>query len=228
MTRIFGVLCAAALLVAGMHEAAVRGLADAHYTRARLTLTEGVPAGSAPRPESLSLALASLREAQTLEPSNPHFVEQAAHARELQALRLQRDDPAQHEGLRQSLALYRKAAAMRPGSPYVWSSIALLKLRLGELDAEFHGALERAAQFGPWEPTVQIAVADIGLVAWRRLGPSSQALVVANLERALLRQASEVRRVATARGVLPFVCFSSTQPLQPRTRKFCDEVLVSR
>ena len=53
---------------------------------------------------------------------------------------------------------------MRPGSPYVWASIALLKLRLGEMDAEFYGALERAARLGPWEPAVQIAIADSALL----------------------------------------------------------------
>ena len=47
--RTIGVLCAAALLIAGIHAAAVRGLADAHYTSARLTLAAGSPAGRAPR-----------------------------------------------------------------------------------------------------------------------------------------------------------------------------------
>ena len=39
--RTVGALFAAALLIAGIHAAAVRGLAEAHYTSARLTLAEG-------------------------------------------------------------------------------------------------------------------------------------------------------------------------------------------
>jgi hypothetical protein len=108
---------------------------------------------------------------------------------------------------------------MRPGSPYAWASIALLKLRLGQMDAEFYGALERAAQFGPWEPAVQVAIADAGLAAWRRLAPPAKALVVADLERALLRQAPEIRRIAAAHGTLPLVCGEPALP--PRLAALC-------
>ena len=56
-------LFGAVLLMAGIHAAAVRGLADAHYTHARLVLSEGKPGNLAPRPETLSPEQASLREA---------------------------------------------------------------------------------------------------------------------------------------------------------------------
>jgi len=59
------------------------------------------------------------------------------------------------EGLRRSLAMYRASALMRPGSPYVWASIATLKARLDELDFEFYGALQRADSLGRWEPPVR-------------------------------------------------------------------------
>lgn len=102
-----------------------------------------------------------------LERFNPHFVEQAARLQELRVLGLQSRDPALRDGLRQSLARYREAAAMRPGSPYVWAGIAMLKARLNDMDFEFYGALERAARLGPWEPQVQIALIDLGLATWR-------------------------------------------------------------
>jgi hypothetical protein len=220
VTRTIGVLCSAALLIAGIHAAAVRGLADAHYTSARLTLAAGSPAGRAPRPESLSLALASVREALAFEPSNPHFVEQSARLQELRALGLPRDDPAVREGLRQSLAQYREAAAMRPGSPYVWASIAMLKLRLNDMDFEFYGALERAGRLGPWERPVQIAMIDIGLTAWTWLARPGKDQVLGALERGLLRQAPEIKRIAAVHGTLPQVCADAGSRL-PRVAALC-------
>ena len=220
MTRTVGALFAAALLIAGIHAAAVRGLADAHYTSARLTLAEGSPARGAPRPEALSLALASVREALAFEPSNPHFVEQSARLQEFRALGLPRGDPAMREGLRQSLAQYREAAAMRPGSPYVWAGIAMLKVRLNDMDFEFYGALERAGRLGPWEPPVQIAMIDIGLTTWLWLARPGKDLVLGALERGLLLQAPEIKRIAAVHGTLPQVCAETGNRL-PRLAGLC-------
>ncbi len=204
--RVLLALPIAAILIAGMHAATMRGLADAHFTNARLTLAEGTPANGSPRSDAIASAQASLRQALLLEPSNPHLVEQSARLQELRSLGLQPADPAMREGLRQSLARYREAAAMRPGSPYVWASIATLKLRLDEMDFEFYGALERAARYGRWEPAVQLALADIGLASWRLLPHSAKLLVLGAIERGMLRQGVELRRLAAGRGTLERVC----------------------
>lgn len=210
MARGIFALFAAVLLIAGIHAAAVRGLADVHYTHARIVLSGATQAKRLPEAGKLAEARASLREALQFEPSNPLFVEQLARTEEMKA------------AFSPSLADWREAARMRPGSPYAWASIALLKLRLGQMDAEFYGALERAAQFGPWELSVQIAIADAGLAAWRRLAPPARALVIADLERALLRQAPEVRRIAVAHGTLPAVCAEAALP--PRLSVLCVKV----
>ena len=219
-SRIIMALLGAAILVAGMHAAALRGLADAHYTSARLALAEGTPAKGAPRPEAIASALASVRQALALEPSNPHFVEQSARLQELRALGLPSRDPALRDGLRQSLAQYREAAAMRPGSPYVWASIAMLKVRLNDMDFEFYGALERAGRLGPWEPQVQIAMIDVGLATWRWLARPGKDWVLDALERGLLRQAVEVRRIAAVHGTLPAICADAAGRL-PRIAALC-------
>ena len=209
LSRSAFVLIAAGLLAAGIYAAAVRGLADAHYTSARLLLGRG---DAKPPPGTAAAAQAALGEAMALEPSNPLFVEQSARLHELQALALDRGDAAARRMLAQSLGEFRAAALMRPGSPYVWASIAMLKLRLGEMDTEFPAALERAARLGPWEPQVQIAIADVGLAAWRRLAPPVKASVIAVLERGLLRQEVEIRRIAAAHGTLPLACAEAALP----------------
>jgi len=203
-----------------MYAAALRGLADAHYTNARLLLAYKDPAGRAPRPEAFSPALASLREARLFEPSNPQFIEQVARLQELQALRLDARDPAMREGLRQSLAQYRAAAALRPGSPYVWASIAMLKARLNDMDFEFYGALERAGRLGPWEPQVQIAMVDVGMATWAWLAKPAREWVLGALERGLLRETAEITRIAAVHGSLPFIC-AEVRGSSPRIAALC-------
>jgi len=219
--RIAFSLAAAALLVAGMHAAALGGFADAHYYNARTILAAATDRRPPDAPD-LASAQAALAAARALEPANPLFVEQDARVKEMQALQLPRGEPAARALLRAALAEFRGAALMRPGSPYAWASIALLKLRLEELDAEFYGALERAARLGPWEAPVQIAIADAGLAAWRWLAPPAKTLVIAALERGLLREAPEIRRLAVAHGTLPLVCAGAALP--PRLAALCVKI----
>lgn len=219
-TRAVVVPFAAALLAAGIYTAAKRGLADAHYTNARLELSAGATEKRTPRPEAIGPALASLREARVYEPSNPHYVEQVARLRELEALRLGARDPARREGLRQSLAQYREAAAMRPGSPYVWANIAMLKARLNDMDFEFYGALERAGRLGPWEPQVQLAMVDTGMATWDWLAKPARGWVLGALERGLLREVVEIKRMAAVHGNLARICNDAGRS-SPRIADFC-------
>jgi hypothetical protein len=219
MARAGFLLLAAVLLAAGIHSAALRGLADANYTVARLALAAGK---GKPSVDEIATARMAIDEALRFEPSNPHFVEQSALLRERQAVARGRSDPQARRLLAQSLDEFRTAARMRPGSPYVWASIAVLKLRLRELDAEFAGALGRAARLGPWEPQVQIAIADAGLSAWRQLTPALRTLVIGTLERALLREEPEVRRLAVAHDTITLVCSGAALP--PRLAALCVKI----
>ena len=208
-----------ALLCAGIYSATMRGLADVEYTQARLLVPLPAPGGPAPKAEHVPGAQAHLREALRLEPGNPHFVEQFARTHELTALSLDRSDPEAYQALRESLAGFRAAALLRPGSPYVWADIALLKYRLDDMDFEFYGALERAARLGPWEPGVQVAMADIGLAAWNYLARPAQGWVIGALDRGLLRQQADLLRLARSHGTLPLVCEERNLP--SRLAAFC-------
>jgi len=216
MARAGFLLLAGALLAAGIYSAVLRGWADANYTTARLALDTGKGKAT---PAALAAARAGIDEALLFEPSNPHFVEQSALLHDRQALALERGDPEARRLLERSLGEFRTAAQMRPGSPYVWAGIVTLKLRLRELDDEFYGALARAAQLGPWEPQVQLAIADTGLAAWRRLAPPARAEVIGAIERGLLRDGPAIRRIAAAHDALLSVC--TTPSLPPRVAVLC-------
>jgi len=209
MARAGFLLLTAALLAAGIYSAVLRGWADANYTTARLALYTGKEKAT---PAALASARAGIDEALRFEPSNPHFVEQSALLHDRQALALERGDPEARRLLERSLGEFRAAAQMRPGSAYVWAGIAKLKLRLRELDAEFTSALVRAARLGPWEPQVQLAIADTGLATWRRLAPPARAEVIGAMERGLLREGPEIRRIASAHDALLSICTTASLP----------------
>lgn len=219
MSRLIFLFVGGALLCAGIYAATMRGLADVEYTQARLLVPLPAPGKPAPGAEHVPGALAHLREAIRLEPDNPHFVEQFARMHELAALSLEPSDPAIRQELRQAAAAFRLAARQRPGSPYVWTDLARIKLRLDDMNFEFYGALDRARRLGPWEPAVQLGIVDMGLAAWPYLASPAKDWVVAALDRALLREEAEVRRIAKAHGTLAGACLLAEA--RSRLAAFC-------
>jgi len=93
-------------------------------------------------------------------------------------------------------ALIRQAIVLRPVSPYSWAVLMQLKSELGEYDAEFRRALERAVTLGPWEPWVQPIVAEVGLRAWGELAFAEQEMVRKNFVRGMKRQAETMMLIA--------------------------------
>ena len=63
----------------------------------------------------------------------------------------------------QALERYRIATKARPASPGAWGDIARLKLRLAEFDGELDNAIRSASRLGPWEPDVQLVIADVAM-----------------------------------------------------------------
>ncbi|MBA4383014.1 MAG: hypothetical protein C0406_10655, partial [Sideroxydans sp.] len=86
--------------------------------------------------------------------------------------------------------------ALSPASPYRWTQLLLLKRDLAEFDAEFRYALHRAVELGPWEPSLLLAQADVGLSAWKVMPPEEQAIIQQIFVRGMKHQSKEMRAVA--------------------------------
>lgn len=188
MVRIAGGALVLAVLAWLCALALPRGLADLRAFEARMLVKSW--ASRQPAQEELNLAHALLREARALDPGQPNYLEDIARLREP----------------REALELQRQAARLRPGSPYTWASIALLKARLPEPDLEFQAALRNAALLGPWEPEVQLALADAGYQHWGALAPETRAAMNANALRTLHRQDAKLFDLARRRGRLEVLC----------------------
>jgi len=117
------------------------------------------------------------------------------------------DNQSQNEqNSKLALEHYRKAVALRPQWPYIWSSIALLKFKMSEFDQEFQSALNNAMELGPWEPNVQTTVAEVGLSAWGRLEYAQRLAIIENIRRGVTMQAQVMLDILKKYGQLRMIC----------------------
>ena len=195
-----------------------RGLADLRAFEARMLFQSWETARRAPTAEEWTLAHDRLLEARALDPRQPNYLEDIARLDTLRASWPKAGEAAAREHLRQALGLQRQAARLRPGSPYTWSNIALLKARLGETDREFEAALRHAALLGPWEPDIQITLADIGFRHWASLAPETREAIRANAGRALRWQGAKMLELARRTGRLEVLCAAPGISRSPQSR----------
>lgn len=101
---------------------------------------------------------------------------------------------------------FRQGLRERPASPFLWANLALSKLYLDEIDAEFIGALRHADQLGPWEPSTQQVVLFAGLAAWDRLGDGERRALTAAVERGGVRNARNMFEIVKSYRRYDLVC----------------------
>lgn len=211
------------LLIAGITSAGLRGVADASYVSARHAIVQWTQARRSPGPQEWRGARDALVSAHDLEPDNPLFVEELGRLYELRARGLDATLPVVRAFLSRALDEFRNAAHMRPASPITWTNIALVKYRLGTLDAEFYAAAQRAARLGPWEPGVQRVLGEFGVNAWSALSPRGRALAMAAAERGLEMQPRKMARIIASGTERAAFC-AGVSASAPRTALACSRL----
>ena len=99
-----------------------------------------------------------------------------------------------------------QALRQRPTSPYLWANLALSKLYLDEIDAQFFQALRNANELGPWEPYSQQTFLFAGLAAWDKLDTDLRRAIVGALERGATRNAEKLYRIVKSYRRFDLVC----------------------
>ena len=110
---------------------------------------------------------------------------------------------------RDARARFRQALVQRPTSPFLWANLALAKLYLDEIDAEFFAALTYADVLGPWEPIVQQVTVFVGLAAWQALDPGMRQALLRTLERAAIRNAEKMVQIVKSYRRIDLLCGNS-------------------
>lgn len=160
--------------------------------------------GKTPAADEWIVAQARLERSLQLSWGDPGTAESLGRLHETRAYALQ--ESASKAELRQALAYFRRSALVRPTSPYSWANIAFTQSRLGNLDEDFDAAIGNAAVLGPWEPEVQIALADIGFRYWNRLPKATRDVIHQAIFRGLKRQDGRLFELAERYGRLDVMC----------------------
>ena len=160
------------------------GIADTQAYKARYLLEQWEREQRLPTKGEADEAVAAVTLALRWEPDNTEYMDLKAHV--LTYKGLLNWDAGDFVGVTtESVQLYLLATKYRPKWPYAWARLALVKSYRGEYDDVFVQALENAVLYGPWEPGVQVTVAEAGLYAWVHLNSASKSHVVSNIQRGL-------------------------------------------
>lgn len=216
--RILIALIVTAILGYAVYASAKRGLADWSSMRWRHEIASWAEGRATPPPERLQEAITTLIDALTLTPDDPTLIEHLGTALHLRATAFPPGSDMRRLSLAAALFYFRKAATLRPTSPYAWANVLLAKYRLGQIDDEFFGAMRHALDFGPWEPAVQLIVADTALGAWDKLDQGLRARANENLQRAAVRQADGLARIASDQRRIDIVCALSLDTMKNKVK----------
>jgi tetratricopeptide (TPR) repeat protein len=154
--------------------------------------------------------------ASRLAPLDPDIRNDLGRLFELRVTEQQADEPQAQADLEQALQYYRQSVALRPAWPYVWTNLAMLKVKQEQVDAEFALAMQRTATLGPWEMALQLAVAGGGLSLWARLPADLQALVEHAVAQGLWRGYRPMWSLAEQYALIsPDVAGTAVAPISP-------------
>jgi hypothetical protein len=128
---------------------------------------------------------------------------------------------------------FRRALEQRPTAPFLWVNLALTKLYLDEIDAEFRAALGAAIELGPWEPLVQQTALFVGLATWPDLDAGLREQLLATLERGALRDAEKMTQIVKSYRRFDLICGikaynSSVNRTCPKRSECCDSADVKQ
>jgi tetratricopeptide (TPR) repeat protein len=197
-------LAALAILAAACMQAGRIGWADYGSLEARFLVDQ---AGRDGRPLPILQWLRAhdqLQESLRWNAANPVFDEYLASLYFMRGAAAPANSAEMNAFYDRALQHYLRAAALRPTSGYAHASVATVKFRLGQFDADFSRALVLASRYGPWEPAVQEQVIDAGLRTWPALSPEVREEVRGNLRRAYQVNEQRTREFLSVRkAVLP-------------------------
>ena len=216
--RILIALIGTAVLVYAAYASGTRGFADWRSMRWRHEIAAWAERRTVPPPERMQEAINSLIDTLALTPDDPNLIEHMGVFHNLRASASAIGSDAWRLNLAQALIYFRKSADLRPTSSYTWANIALVKYRLGQIDAEFFAAMHHALDFGPWEPGVQLIVADAGIGAWDKLDGDLRGRVSEDLRRTAVRQADALARIATEHRRMDIICAASIDAMKNKVK----------
>lgn len=159
----------------------------------------------APQSEELNNeAVQYLEMALAFQPENPHLLLQSAKVQQWLALQ---DEPVHQELLHKARSDIEASINLRPHWPLGYSDLAYVLWLQKEVSPVLFSAMNKAYEYGPFLPQVNLILSKIGLDIWPHLPANERRLVSENIAKAMLhpsikKEASEyfekIKRIAFA------------------------------
>ncbi|MFT5451494.1 MAG: hypothetical protein ACI9N9_000978, partial [Enterobacterales bacterium] len=140
--------------------AAQMGYANLHFTNADNHLADWIDKGTISSDSSYNQALHSISLSNVMHTDNPQYLETLAAIQVKAAY----GGYAEKSNLNLALANYNKSLQLRPLWPWAWSSKAITKWRLSEIDDELWHTLQMLSKVGPYNVTANLTIVDVGLM----------------------------------------------------------------
>ncbi|MCP4697348.1 MAG: hypothetical protein GY862_10925 [Gammaproteobacteria bacterium] len=205
----FGTTALMAGLIYSIYVAGSQGVADSLGRLAKHHIKQW---------ESQTLTLSSwqpaadlMKNAIKLDPLNPLFLQRMGQLYFMQDKIKEMSKAEKLKAYRQAASYYRRAVTQSPANALAWTNLFILKYRLRQYDSEFVAAMENAGLLAPWNPKVQRAIADIGMIVWYRLPKNirnqGRNSILSALERGLQMQAEAITALIKKHRRIHTVCF---------------------
>ena len=218
MARIIPAVLAIGVLAWAGYAATLHGLADWRAMRWRYDIGQWIDKGTTPSAERWVQTADGLHAALKLTPRDPSLHDYLGVLNRIGAWAFRTADEPSRIYAAFALLHFRQAVSMRPTSAYSWAGLAESKYSVGEVDEELFGAMALATEYGPWDPRVQLIVADLGLALWDAMDAKQKSLAVANLNRTAQRQAGELTKRAERRKRIAVLCGNAIENIDKFTK----------
>ena len=140
--------------------AAQMGYANLHFTNADNHLADWIDKGTISSDSSYNQALHSISLSNVMHTDNPQYLETLAAIQVKAAY----GGYAEKSHLNLALANYNKSLQLRPLWPWAWSSKAITKWRLGEIDDDMWHTLQMLSKVGPYNVTANMTIVNVSLM----------------------------------------------------------------
>lgn len=128
------------------------------------------------------------------ESNNPDYLELKARILYYRAIAQGLSDKGL-EDIRQAKELHKKAIKLRPLWPYSYANLVLMKALLGEFDSEYSRALSKAVKLGPWEPSVNLTLAQAAAISWHYIMPAERQIHAQNIQLGIERNLVRIKAI---------------------------------